>query len=81
MNDWHVAQVSKRFGEAVMDWTIKRDKVLLRQDRVTAMWELQVQGRRLAEEIAIPDYGDPHPTPGAAKVPEIIQGFFLRSRI
>ena len=76
-----VAEIRQRQGEAAMRWTIERDAKLLRQDRVTDAWAAQLEGKRLAADIAEPDYGDPHPTPGAAKVPEIIQGFFLHSRI
>lgn len=76
-----VAEVSRRWGEHLMRFNIELDRTLLRNDPVTSHWEALLQGKRLSDDVGKPDYGDPHPTPGAAKVPEIIEGFFLSSRI
>ncbi|WP_461210948.1 hypothetical protein [Desulfocurvus sp. DL9XJH121] len=81
MSAEQVAEVSRRSGEALMRWNIEMDKTLLRRDPVTTNWGEMLRGKRLSDDIGLPDYGDPHPTPGANKVPEIIKGFLLQSRI
>ena len=77
----HVAQVSLRAGEIIMRWNIEMDQRLYRSDPVTPYWDAMLRGKKLSDDVGKPDYGDPHPTPGADKVPEIIRGFFLHSRI
>lgn len=76
-----IGEVSLDMGLAVMRQSVDEAEQQLRFDPVTTNWKSELQGRSLAEASSKPDYGDPHPTPGAAKVPEIIQGMFLKSRI
>ncbi|MBU1001545.1 MAG: hypothetical protein KKE73_03370 [Proteobacteria bacterium] len=76
-----IGQLSLDTGLAIIRHNVDEAEQRLRTDPVTTGWKNQLQGRKLAEASSKPDYGDPHPTPGAAKVPEIVQGMFLKSRI
>ncbi|BBD07529.1 hypothetical protein [Desulfovibrio ferrophilus] len=76
-----IGELSLDTGLAIIRHSVEEAEQLLRSDRVITNWKSQLQGRQLAESASNPDYGDPHPTPGAAKVPEIVQGAFLKSRI
>jgi len=76
-----IGQIAKETGLDLERFSVDQAEQMLHPDPVTTAWKNQLQGRRLAEASSKPDYGDPHPTPGAAKVPEVVKGFFMKSRI
>ena len=76
-----IGQIALDTGLANERFSVDQAELLLRPDPVSTAWKNQLKGRSLAEASSKPDYGDPHPSPGAAKVPEVVKGFFMRSRI
>jgi hypothetical protein len=76
----HPFTVGREASRALMRWTVGTQEALGLFDRTAIGFKALLSGERLAR-VGTPDLGDPHPTPGAAKVPEIVEGAILDSRI
>lgn len=76
-----IGQVALETTRIIVRHNVDEAERLLKPDPVTTAWKNQLMGQRMAEDASKPDYGDPHPTPGASKVPEVVRGMFLHSRI
>ncbi|MCK9239477.1 hypothetical protein [Desulfocurvus sp.] len=75
----HPVLVGREASQAIMRWTVRTGEELGLFDRTAIGFKALLSGRRLAEDV-LPRPGDPQPTPGAAKVPEIVAGALLDSR-
>lgn len=69
----HPQIVGRNASRAIMRQTVELHDRLGPLDRNALGFKALLSGERLAR-VGIPDYGDKYPTPGAAKVPEIIKG-------
>lgn len=64
-----------------MKWVVETDRMLFRDDAVSNAFFDTLRTRVLSARMSEPNYGERHPTPGAAKVPEILKGGIFNGRI
>lgn len=76
----HPQIVARNSARTLMRFAITEDERLGKFSRTGIGFKALLSGEKIAR-AGRPDYGDPHPTPGAAKVPEIVKGAILSSRI
>lgn len=75
----HPVTVGREAARTIMRWTVTTHEGLGLFDRTAIGFKALLSGERLAR-VGTPDLGDPHPTPGAAKVPELVEGAILDAR-
>lgn len=69
----HPQVVGRNVSRAIMRLTVEMHEKIGPFDRNALGFKALLSGERLAR-VGTPGYGDSFPTPGAAKVPEIIKG-------
>lgn len=63
-----------------MKWTISMDERLGLFDRTSLGFKALLSGENLAR-IGKPDFGERFPTPGSAKIPEIVKGSIVAGTV
>lgn len=75
----HPTIVGTNASRTLMQWTVEQgDRTEEAFSRVALDFSALLSGQRIARKAGSPNYADPHPTPGAAKVPEIVEGSIVR---
>lgn len=75
----HPAIVGRNASRTIMRWTIATEERLGQFDRMGLGFKALLSGEQLSQ-VGTPNLGDAHPTPGAAKVPELVKGAILKGR-
>lgn len=76
-----VSEAGERSVRHNMRWIVNTDRMLHRQNFLSKGFADIIRTEAAKDNMSKPNYADPHPTPGAMKVPEILKGGVFNTRI